>query len=401
MDYLTRYAELAVRVGVNLRAGQTLFVIGEPEHAPLVRAVAEAGWAAGAGDVQCVYLDEHVRRLHAINAAEELLDRTPGWLETAALATDGIALVQTLGDADPNLFADVDPSRAARAEPRRLREITTDLVSRLATAWTIIACPTDGWAASLFGEPDTARLWKEIAAVTRLDVTDPVAAWRVHIAALQERAHLLNERSLTAVQFRGPGTELKVGLLEGARWLAASSRTSWGQEHVVNLPTEEVYTTPDRTLTEGTVRITAPLYWFGSVVEGASLRFESGRVVEARAARGEEFLRTKLAEDAGAPFLGEVALVDVGSAVGKRGLLFRNGLLDENASSHIALGAGYTKPVDGSASLTNDERMASGINVSLIHIDVMIGGPEVDVDGIHRDGAATPILRAGVWMLGS
>ena len=175
MDYLTQYAELAVRVGVNLRAGQTLFVIGEPEHAPLVRAVAEAGWAAGAGDVQCVYLDEHVRRLHAINAAEELLDRTPGWLETAALATDGIALVQTLGDADPNLFADVDPSRAARAEPRRLREITTDLVSRLATAWTIIACPTDGWAASLFGEPDTARLWKR---------SPPSRAWMSAIQSL-------------------------------------------------------------------------------------------------------------------------------------------------------------------------------------------------------------------------
>ena len=187
MDYASRYAELAVRVGVNLQEGQKLVVYGEPEHAPLLRAVAEAGWRAGAGDVVCFYVDDHIRRLHALHAADELLDRTPAWLETAALDAEGAALVVVLGDADPELFSDVDPSRAARAEPRRAREIARDLTSRLATAWTVIACPTDGWASSLFGEPDTKRLWSEIAAVTRLDEADPVDAWWRHIATLHER----------------------------------------------------------------------------------------------------------------------------------------------------------------------------------------------------------------------
>ncbi|HET9723588.1 MAG TPA: aminopeptidase [Actinomycetota bacterium] len=400
MNYVSRYAELAVRVGVNLQEGQKLVAFGEPEHAPLLRAVAEAGWRAGAGDVDCFYVDDHIRRLHARHAPDALLDRTPPWLEAARLGAEGAALVVTLGDADPELFSDVDPSRAARAEPRRAREIARDLTSRLATAWTVIACPTEGWARSLFGQPDTDRLWAEIAAVTRLDEPDPIDAWRRHIATLHERCALLEERRLTALRFRGPDTDLRVGLLETARWLSATSRTSWGQEHVVNLPTEEVFTTPDRRLTEGTVRLTAPLYWYGSLVEGGRLRFSGGEVVEASADRGEEFLRSKLAADPGACRLGEVALVDVDSAVGQRGLLFRNLLLDENASSHVAIGTGYTEPVEGSESMDDAERLDAGINVATIHIDLMVGGPDVDVDGIGSDGSAVPILRQGHWVLG-
>jgi aminopeptidase len=399
MDYVSRYAELAVRIGTNLRPGQKLVFIGEPEHAALLRALAEAGWKAGATDVDCIYYDDYIRRLHAIHAAEELLDRTPGWVETALLAAENTALVQVIGDADPDLFADVEPSRAARAEPRRRREIAIDLTTRLAMAWTLIACPTEGWARTLFGEPDTDRLWEELAVVTRLDVGDPLEAWRHHIARLSERAATLDEGRFARLRFRGPGTDLTVGLLDAGRWLSAGSTTSWGQEHVVNLPTEEVYTTPDRRSTNGTVHITSPLHWFGSVVEGGWLRFEDGEVVEAGADHGEEFLRTKLATDPGASRLGEVALVDIDSAIGKRGLLFRNSLLDENASSHVAIGAGYTDPVQGSASLDESGRLAAGINVSSIHIDLMIGGPDVDVDGIAADGSVVPILEQGRWVL--
>ncbi len=180
----------------------------------------------------CFYVDDHIRRLHALHAPDALLDRTPPWRETAALGIEGAALVAILGDADPELFSDVDPSRAARAEPSRVKEIARDLTSRLATAWTVIACPTEGWARSLFGEPDTDRLWSEVAAVTRLDEPDPVEAWRRHIAMLHERGALLDERRFTALRFRGPDTDLRVGLLDFARWLSATSRTSWGQEHV-------------------------------------------------------------------------------------------------------------------------------------------------------------------------
>jgi aminopeptidase len=399
MDYLSRYAELAVRVGANVQTGQRLVIVGEPEHAGLVRAVAEAGWMAGAADVECLYLDEHVRRLHAIHAAEDLLDRTPAWMETAYLGTEGAALVVMIGDSDPELLAGVEESRAARAEPRRLREIAREQTTRLATAWTVIACPTDGWARALFGEPDVDRLWQEIAAVTRLDSDDPVEAWRTHVALLADRARLLGERELETLRFRGPGTDLSVGLLERARWLTALSRTSWGQEHVVNLPTEEVFTTPDRTRTEGTVRMTAPLHWYGSQVDGGWLRFEDGRVVDAGADRGATFLRSKLEEDDGASRLGEVALVDVDSAVGRRGRVFRNSLLDENASAHIAIGSGYTEPVPGAEAMDEESRAEAGINVSAIHIDLMIGGHEVEVDGVGRGGSVVPILRQGRWML--
>jgi aminopeptidase len=399
MDRLARYSEFAVRVGANLQPGQKLVVSGEPEHTSLIRAVAEAGWRAGAGDVQVLYRDEKVRRLHAIHAPEELLDRTPDGIDVALRGVEGAAFVYIIGDADPGLFRDVDPARAAKAEPLRLREISADLTARLATAWTIIACPTEGWAAELFGEPDIERLWREIEAVTRIDTADPVEAWHEHLATLARRGRSLDERRFGALHFRGPGTDLRVGLLPNARWDSGASTTNWGQSHVTNLPTEEVFTTPDRLRTEGVVRTTMPLHWFGSIASEISLRFDGGGVVEATAATGEEFVRSKLDTDEGARFLGEVALVDLDSAVGRRGLLFRNSLLDENAASHIALGNGYTEPVEGAVEMTPEERLAAGINQSSIHIDVMIGGPDVDVDGIGADGSATPILHQGRWVL--
>ena len=397
--HLERYAELAVVVGTGLRPGQRLVICAEPEHAPLVRAVAEAGWRAGAGDVDCYYVDDHLRRLHAIHAADELLDRTPDWLVQAARSSEEAAFVYIVGDADPNLFHDVDPARAARAEPLALRQARRDLTLRLACAWTVIACPTPGWTEEVLGTPDVDRMWQEIAAVTRLDAADPVAAWREHIEALEARAAALEASAFDAVRFTGPGTELEVGLLAAARWKTAQSTTAWGQEHVTNLPTEEVFTTPDRARTEGVVRLTAPVHWYGSVVAGGELRFEDGRVVEVRAEAGKEFLRSKVAADEGAARVGEVALVDTASAVGRRGLLFRSLLFDENASSHIALGAGYSEPVAGASELSDAERVAVGINSSAIHLDMMIGGPEVDVVGARADGTTETIIEKGEWVL--
>jgi aminopeptidase len=255
-----RYAELAVRVGVNLQAGQTLFVMGQPEHASLMRTVAEAGWKAGAGDVQLVYRDDHERRLHALHAADELLDRTAAWLETAVLAMEGAGLVFVLGDADPDLFHDVDQARAARAEPRRVREIVHDQTSRHAVAWTIIVGPTADWARDVLGRPDPDLLWQELAAVAGLDEPDPLAAWRERLAALDARGAALDRAAFDRLHFSGPGTDLTVGLLPGARWCGSGASTYWGQTYVANLPTEEVFTTPDRLRTEGTVATTKPLY---------------------------------------------------------------------------------------------------------------------------------------------
>jgi aminopeptidase len=400
VDRLERLAALAVRVGANVQPGQELFILGEPEHAPLMRAVAEAGWKAGARDVHCRYIDEHLRRLHALHVEEELLDRSEPWVLESIRAMDGAALVAIDGDADPHLFDDVDGERAARAEPREVRKLNGDMINQRAVAWTIIPCATEGWARALFGEPDIDRLWDEIAAVTRLDSSDPVAAWEAHAGRLEARARRLDELALSALRFRGPGTDLRVGLLAASEWQAPVSLTAWGQRTVSNIPTEEVFTTPDRDRTEGVVRLTRPIYWYGSVVENASLRFEGGRVVEATATAGEDFLRSKLAHDEGASRLGEVALVDDESAVGRRGLVYRNGLLDENAASHIALGRAYTEPVPALAELEDDALVAAGVNFSTMHVDVMIGGSDVDVDGVDAAGRETPIIRQGRWVLG-
>jgi aminopeptidase len=328
-----------------------------------------------------------------------LLDRTAAWHETALLAMEGAALVFVLGDADPNLFRDVEQARAARAEPRRGREIVHDQTSRQAVAWNIIVGPTEGWAQDVLGRPDPEPLWQEVAAVARLDEPDPLAAWRDRLAALDARGATLGAAGFDRLHFTGPGTDLTVGLLEAARWAGAGATTYWGQAFVANLPTEEVFTTPDRLRTDGTVRMTKPLYWYGSVADGIELRFEGGKVVEVRADRGEDFLRSKLETDDGASYLGEVALVDGRSLIGQRDLLFKNGLLDENAACHIAIGSGYTEPIGGAEKLSDAERQAAGINVSRIHVDLMIGSNEVDVDGVNADGSAVPILRGGEWML--
>ena len=303
------------------------------------------------------------------------------------------------GDADPDLFADVDELRAARAEPRRLREIGIELVARRATAWTVIVQPTDGWAHAVFGEPDVARLWDELAAVVRLDAPDPVAAWREHVEKLDSRARSLDELGLRAIRFRGPDTDLHVGLIDGARWRTARLETSWGQEHVINLPTEEVFTSPDRRLTEGTVRLTAPLYWSGSVVDDATLRFASGRVVEAHARVGESFLRSKLAEDDG-----RLRARRGGARRRRLGRRPAWAPLQERARRRERLvphrarrrlygtRRGRGGDDSGAAPRTRAERVRDPRRRDDRR-------PEVDVDGTTAAGTAIPILRQGHWVL--
>ncbi|MBM3676949.1 MAG: aminopeptidase [Actinobacteria bacterium] len=394
-----RYAELVVRVGVAILPGQTLFIGAPPEHAPFARAVAEAGWKAGAGDVQVLYVDAPVRRLHALHAPEAMLDRTPDWLASAFRAMEGQAYVAIEGDPHPGLLADVDGSRAARAQPRLLNEITYDLIRRRAVAWTIVAAPTPAWAQQVFGEPDVERLWAEIAGVVRLDEPDPAAAWETHLETIDRRCRALSDRRFDAIRFRGPGTDLRVGLLSGSIWQGGAETMTTGQRCVCNMPTEEVFTTPDFRRTDRHVRCTRPLHWLGSVVEGLSLTFAGGVVTEARATVGEDFIRGQLAIDAGASRLGEVALVDGTSRVGGRGLVYGNTLFDENAASHIAVGMGYTDAVEGADAIPPDRLEDAGINVSNIHIDLMIGGPEIEVDGIEADGTEVPILRDDRWVL--
>jgi aminopeptidase len=400
-EFWTRYADVAVRVGANLQPGQTLRVIAGVDHVPLARALMEAGWRAGAGNVEAHYYDDYERYLLARHGADEMLDRTSagvrGVLE-ASLDAKG-ASINVLGDVAPPFFEDADPDRLARTQAKESRALTMRLMNEKLDAWCVIAYPDTTWAEKVFGEPDVDRLIAEIAAATRLDRPDPVAEWKEHLDRLEQRTHLLNERRLDRLHFRGPGTDLSVGLLERSRFVGGNIRTAWGQPHCPNLPTEEVFTTPDRTRTEGTVRATrAVAYQEGALVDGIELRFEAGAVVEARASRGEEFLRSHLATDDGSSRLGEVALV-AGSPVGARGLVYFNTLFDENATSHLAYGMGYVAPVDGAIELSTEEQLELGINQSRVHVDFPVGGDGVEVDGIDARGERVPILAGEDWLL--
>jgi aminopeptidase len=316
------------------------------------------------------------------------------------LARERGALISIAGDPEPELLADLDGARVAKTRMRELTERYLDAINRRLLNWSIVGYPTEGWATTVFGEPDVERLWAALATATRLDDPDPVKAWNAHLDKLAARAAELNERGFDQVRFRGPGTDLTVGLSPGSTWMSGGGETVDGRRFVANMPTEEVFTSPDRRRTEGTVRATMPLALAGNIVRDLELRFENGRAVEAKASAGADLVRGQLQQDEGACMLGEVSLVDGDSAVGRSGLVFLNTLFDENATCHIAYGAGILEVIPGGEEKSQAELEELGFNSSSVHTDFMIGGPEVEVDGIEPDGTAVPILRGEIWQLG-
>ncbi len=350
------YARLVIGVAVNIQPGQPLMINGYLDTADLVRALTSAAYDAGASYVDVRYIDDHVRRILIEQAPEEALGYSPPWMiERLQTISDGDGAALLLAtEPAPGFFDGVDGARIGKAQTVAYNEEWMRRQAARRLAWGIVGAPTPAWAEHVFGEPDVDRLWEAVGKAVRLDEPDPIESWRAHTARLGERARLLTERRFDAIHFRGPGTDLKVGLLPIAKWSGGASTTAWGQTYVANVPTEEVFTTPDWRRTEGTVRSTRPLVLLGTVVEGLKLTFEAGGATEVRATKGEDVIRQQVHQDERARFLGEVALVDGDSRVGKSGITFFTTLFDENATCHVALGAGFLTSIAPDAGVTEE-----------------------------------------------
>ncbi|RDJ22936.1 aminopeptidase [Bosea caraganae] len=401
---LDRLAEVAVKVGLNLQPGQDLFLTAPVAALPLVRRIAEHAYKAGAGLITPFFSDEEITLARYRFAPDASFDKAASWLyEGVAKAFEGnTARLAIVGD-NPMLLSGEDPAKVSRASKANsvAYQPALEKIAGFDINWNIIAYPSAAWARQVFpGEPEdvaVAKLAEAIFAASRVDKDGAVAAWSAHNATLRSRYDWLNGQRFAALHFTGPGTDLTVGLADGHLWQGGASPAKNGIVCNPNIPTEEVFTTPHARRVEGHVSSTKPLSYQGTLIDQIQVRFEEGRIVEAKASRGEEVLNKVLDTDEGSRRLGEVALVPHSSPISKSGILFYNTLFDENASCHIALGQCYSKCFVDGASLTPEQVAAQGGNKSFIHIDWMIGSGEVDIDGVHEDGRRVPVFRKGEW----
>jgi aminopeptidase len=402
---LDRLAKVAVQAGLGLAPGQELVMTATLDAIPLARRITEHAYRAGASLVTTMFADEYSALLRFRYGPDASFDAAPSWLYDgmAQAYRNGAARLAITGN-DPSLLSQEDPekvSRVNRATSKAYRP-ALELIARHDINWTIVASATPAWAAAVFPdlppEEGLARLWDAIFAASRADQPDPVAAWKEHDAILHARANRLNEKRYSALHFRGPSTDLRVGLADDHLWLGGGTMARNQRYCIPNMPTEEVFTTPHKDRVDGRVISTKPLSYQGTMIEEISVRFQAGQIVDAHAARGNQVLQRMIETDQGARRLGEVSLVPHSSPIASSGLLFLNTLFDENAACHIALGQAYSTCLKDGGELTQEQLASRGANNSLIHVDWMIGSNRIDVDGISAAGDSEPVMRAGEWV---
>ena len=401
---LQKYADVVVRVGLNLRAGQRLLIFAGIFDYPLVRRVFASAYKAGARFVDVIWDDEESTHIHLKNAPEDALHEIPNWPSNAALEyfEKGNAYLG-IASANPDAFADVDPERVKTHRTAGLKKMEKvyDYVMRDAINWCIVSSPTKEWASKIFPhvteEQAVEKLWEAIFQTCRVDQPDPIAAWMQHIANLKKRSEYMNTKRYSALHYKAPGTDLTVGLPEKQFWLSGQMKAENGIDFTANMPTEEIFTMPHKDRVDGTVCASRPLVIAGTVVEDFTLTFKDGRITDFTAQKGEDTLRKLIETDEGSKSIGEVALVPNSSPISQRGHLFFNTLFDENAASHIAIGRAYRFTMNGGNEMTEEEFQANGGNFSLTHNDFMVGSEKMDIDGITADGSREPVMRAGEW----
>ncbi len=402
---LDRLAQVAIQCGLGLAKGQELVMTASTDALPLARLITKHAYRAGASLVTLLLNDEESQLLRFRYGQDASFDTAASWLYEgmAAAYKSGAARLAITGG-NPSLLSKEDPekvSRANRAMSKAYRP-ALELITRHDINWTIVSAATPAWAAAMFpGLPEDeelGKLWDAIFKASRADQPDAVGAWKKHDEKLHMWAHRLNEKRYTALHFKGPGTDLKVGLADDHLWLGGGTTAGNGNYCIPNMPTEEVFTTPHKDRVDGTVTSTKPLSYQGTLIEEIRVRFEGGKIVEAHAAKGEQVLQKMIETDDGARRLGEVSLVPNSSPIAASGMLFLNTLFDENAACHIALGQAYSSCLKNGDKLTPEQLAAKGANESLIHVDWMIGSGKIDVDGITAGGGADPVMRQGEWV---
>ena len=403
-DKLRNYAKLIVHVGVNVQKGQRVLLRSAVESASLARLVVEEAYKAGASYVDTIWNDDAVTLARFQHAPDGTFEIFPDWYADAMInaANRGDAII-SIRSSDPELLAGQDEEKVALVERVQRAELRafSERIMDSSISWTLVSAPIPGWANKVFPDDDPqtqlSKLWDAVFKAVRADTKDPVGEWQTHLKVLEDRRAYLNNKQFHALKYTGPGTDLTVGLADNHVWLGGVQPTKDGVIYVANLPTEEVFTMPHRARVDGVIKNSLPLSYTGTLIDDFELTFENGKVVKARAGKGEKTLKRLLESDEGASRLGEVALVPHSSPISQTGTLFYNTLYDENAASHLALGRAYRFTIEGGSDMSADEAEAHGANDSLSHVDFMVGSNELDIDGVHKDGTTEPVMRKGEW----